>query len=261
MRARIRVGGLEGVGAAGEADAHAAGGLAVDEALDVEGLAGELDAGDVGEADLRAVGVDAEDDGGELVGGLQAGLGGDRGVELLAGDGRDAAELAGGDLGVLGLDRGADVEGGEAVGGELVGVEPDAHGVLGAEGLDLADAGDAGDRVLQGRDDIVGDVVAGHAAVGRDEGGDHQEVHGRLGDAHALALDLLGQLRHGELQLVLDLDLGDVGVGAGLEGDGDGGGAGGVEVEETKRRPSRPLSFCSMTWVTVSSRVLAEAPG
>src|SRR3546814_282614 len=42
-----------------------------------------------------------------------------------------------------------------------------------------------------------------------------------LADADALALDLLRQQRHRQLQLVLDLHLGDVAVGAGFEGEPD----------------------------------------
>ncbi len=86
-----------------------------------------------------------------------------------------AAELADRDLLVLCPDLGDHVVGRESVGLELARIEPDAHRVLRAEGLHVADAGDARDRVDDVRGDEVGDVVLAHAAVFGDEADDHQE--------------------------------------------------------------------------------------
>jgi len=80
---------------------------------------------------------------------LQAGLADDGGVELVARRGGQAAELTGGNLHVLRLDRVAHVHRGQLEGVELGRVEPDAHGVLGAEHLEVADALGPRDRVLQ----------------------------------------------------------------------------------------------------------------
>src|SRR3546814_9116168 len=61
--------------------------------------------------------------------------------------------------------------------------------------LIVADAGRAADRILHVRDDVVADVGAIHAVVGRDEADDDQEVLGRLGDADSLQLHFSRQLR------------------------------------------------------------------
>jgi hypothetical protein len=105
----------------------------------------------------------------------------------------------------------------------LVGVQPDAHGVLRAEQLDVAHAVDAAEGVLQVAGDVVGQVGVGGLGIIGIHADDQQEVAGRLGDGQALLLHFLRQERGGRLQLVLDLHLGDVDVGAGLEGQGRGG--------------------------------------
>src|SRR6185503_472955 len=77
-------------------------------------------------------------------------------LEDLIGRYRRPAELAGGDLRVLVLDRVLDVEDREPERVELLRVEPDAHAVRpGAQDLDLADPGDARERVLQVDDGVV----------------------------------------------------------------------------------------------------------
>src|SRR5690606_13171583 len=112
-------------------------------------------------------------------------LRGDGRIDLLALDGRRAAERANRDLGVLRLHRGGDVAGGKVVGIELVGVQPDPHRVLGAEHLDGAHAGYATDWIDHGGADVIGDVVLGHAAVPGDETDHLQETTGGLADVHA----------------------------------------------------------------------------
>ena len=90
-------------------------------------------------------------------------------------------EHAGGDLGVFGLEGGDDLAGGEAAGGDLFGVEPDAHGVVaGADDVDVADAGCAGEDVLDLQGGVVGEVELVARVLRRVEVHDHHEVGARL---------------------------------------------------------------------------------
>jgi len=82
----------------------------------------------------------------ELLGRDEERLDQDGGVEPLAGNGRRAAELAGGDLDVVGPHGRDDVVRRHPVLHQPVRVEPEAHRVAGAEDLDLADAGNARER-------------------------------------------------------------------------------------------------------------------
>ncbi len=88
---------------------------------------------------------------------------------------------------------------------QLVGIEPDAHGVLRAVGVDIADAVDAAERVLNITGDVVGNILFIHRAVGGDKR-DSQDV-GITGFTHgdALVLHRLRQLTQRGLQLVLHL--------------------------------------------------------
>jgi hypothetical protein len=158
-----------------------------------------------------------EHDGAEVLGRAQQRRLGDRGGQLLVGDGGQAADLAAetctfcADSALVtsvGFSAKEFSFGGRA--------RPASH--TGAEHVQVAHAVDAADRVLDARDEVVGDVVLAHAVVGRDEADHHQEGTARLGHAHAGLLHLGRQQRHGQLQLVLHLHLGDVGVGAGREG-------------------------------------------
>src|SRR5690606_17287623 len=110
-------------------DGYTRGRLAVVAADDGIVLRTDLYPGDVAQAQGRTVAAGAHDDVAELFGRLQAVLGGDGGVDLLAVDGRRTAKLADGDLGVLGLDCRDHVRRRKLVGVELARVEPDAHGV------------------------------------------------------------------------------------------------------------------------------------
>ena len=167
-----------------------------------------------------------EDDVVELLGIGEAADDADGDLKVLLGVGGRLAELAGGDFDVLLGESVGDVEGGEAAGGEPGGIEPDAHGVLAlAEDDDVADAGDALERVADVDVEVVGDEGLRERVVGRDEAGGEDEVGVGLGDGDAGVVDDGGQtaLRGGDA--VLHVDGGDVEVVAGLEGDGDGAGA------------------------------------
>jgi len=60
---------------------------------------------------------------------------------------------------------GSHIAGGEAVGVELVRIQPDPHRVLAAKYPDVANPGYATERIDQIGGDVIGDVVLGHAAV------------------------------------------------------------------------------------------------
>ena len=205
------------VGTGGETDGDTGGRLAVVAADHAVRFGAEFEARDVAQIDLAAVGVGLEQDFAELLLGLQTTERRDRRVQLLPGDCRRAAELAGRDLRVLRLDRRAHVGRGQLVTNELGRVEPDAHRVLRAEHLRLTDAGNPAQRVLHVGDEIVGEVGLCLVAFLRNQCDQHQEVARRLGDLHALRLHDLRQRRQRQLQLVLHLHLRDVRVGAGVE--------------------------------------------
>ncbi len=103
---------------------------------------------------------------------------------------------------------------------ELVGVEPDPHGVLAAEQSNIPYPVQTAQRLLDVGDHIVRQIVVLHAAIAGDEGGHHQEAAGGLLHPNALLLHLLRQQRHRLLQLVLHLHLGDIGISPRLEGQG-----------------------------------------
>jgi hypothetical protein len=114
-------------------------------------------AGDVAKADGAAVGGGLHHDlleigrVGEAAGDVHGVFVGDA---LLGGGSADAATR---DLNVLLAHGVDDVAGGEAVGAELLRIEPEAHGELArAEDLGIADAGDTGDLVL---DALVNEVA------------------------------------------------------------------------------------------------------
>ena len=104
-------------------------------------------------------------------------------------------------------------------------IDPDAHRVLRAEDLHVADALGAVERIQQVGGDVVGEILVAHAVVGGDEPQHDEEVARRLVHAHAGLLHFLRQQRHGELQLVLHLHLRDVRIGALREGQRDARGA------------------------------------
>ena len=214
--------GRQRIGARRQLDGEARAGMAVVAAVEAVAVLPELDPRHVADCDGRAVALGLQDDLPELLGRLQASLGDDHRIQLLVVRRRRVAKLAGGHLGVLRLDRRAHVGRHQAVGLQLVGVEPDAHRVLAAEDLGVAHARQAADRVLQLGGDVVAEVGGVVGPVLGIEAHHDQEVAPRLGHHQALLLHLLRQVGGGELQFVLHLHLGDVGVRALLEGQGDG---------------------------------------
>ena len=113
------------------------------------------------------------------------------------------------------------VAGRQAALGDLLRVEPDAHGVVAAaEQLHLADAVDAREAVLDVQHRVVAQVGHVVAVVRRQQMHDHGQVGRALDGRDAEAAHFLGQARLGLRDAVLHELLGLVGVGAELEGDG-----------------------------------------
>ncbi len=89
-----------------------------------------------------------------------------------------AADDAGGGLNVFGADGVGDIRGGQAAFGDLLRIEPDAHGVFtAAEHLDRADALDGLQAILDVEQGVVTQVVDVITAVGRGQV-DHQRQGG-----------------------------------------------------------------------------------
>jgi hypothetical protein len=181
----------ERVGAGAQLDRHAGHRLAVQFGAGAVILRAQFDAADIGERHGGPVRIGLQDDVFELLRVGEAVLRDDRGVQLAAlCDGLIPQRTAGG-LAVLFLDGGERLGRGQLVGGELVRIEPDAHGVRAAEQADVAHAGDAAQFV----DDLVGRDVAEFGAVRLaalgSERHDLEEAGIGFADEHALATDFL----------------------------------------------------------------------
>ena len=106
------------------------------------------------------------------------------------------------------------VTGGHAIAGQTRRVQPHAHCKLRTEQLHITHTCGAADRIEHIGGNVVVDLLAGHAVVGRAEAQHHQEVACGFVDAQTLLLHLGGQQRHCRLQFVLHLHLRDVRAGA-----------------------------------------------
>ncbi|MEY9763510.1 hypothetical protein ABH988_004295 [Bradyrhizobium ottawaense] len=128
---------------------------------------------------------------------------------------RGGADDAGGGLDVLRLDRFDDVARGQAVLGRLLRIDPDPHRIVtGAVELDVADAVDPRQAVLDVEHRVVAQIGHVVAAVRRQQMHDHGEVgRGLLGDDAELAHHGR-QARLGLLHAVLHQLRRLVGIGA-----------------------------------------------
>ncbi len=181
----------------------------------------QLDARDVAEARDLSAGAGLDDDVAELVLGGQpaARVDGQREVDRAVHG--HAADHAGRDLHVLVADGADDVGRRQAARRDLVGIEPDAHGVVaGAEDHHLAHARDARQHVLHLQHGVVAQVHHVVAVVGRHQVHDHRDVGRALDGGDAELPHLLGQARQRLADAVLHLHLREVDVGAHAEGDG-----------------------------------------
>jgi hypothetical protein len=159
-----------------------------------------------------------DDDVLELLGRDEAARGAHRVGEFLVLGRRCGADLAGGRLQVLLLDRVDDVRGGKAQLGELVGPEPDPHSVVRpAEEIHLRDARNAQQLVAQVDPGVVDQevgVVGVRRRVDRDH---HQNAGALLLDGDALLRGFLRQARLCRRHAVLGEDVRDVLVRSDLE--------------------------------------------
>ena len=134
-----------------------------------------------------------------------------------------AANLTGGHLDVLLLQRTEKIHGGQAPGSELERVHPDPHAeVLGAHDFDLGDTVHSSQHVLDPGGGVVGDIEFVEGAVGRDHVDHEGDVGGLLFNLDTLSFGFLGEHRQCFVDPVLDEHRGHVDIGADLEGHGDG---------------------------------------
>ncbi|MDT4810370.1 hypothetical protein FQZ97_432790 [compost metagenome] len=192
----------------------------------------------IGELHGGAIGIGAQHDTSELFGTVQRALHRQGRGQFLLGTARRAAEAAGGHLHVLPGDGAAHVIDGEAIADQLLRIDPHAHGGFGREELQLADARDTAQLVVDiARSEITqrgGVSVLASLLVA--EGIDQQKTRTGLLYFQALSEHGLWHARFGFLQTVLHIHLGQLRVRARLEGDdnlGDTVGVvGGLEIEE-----------------------------
>jgi hypothetical protein len=141
--------------------------------------------------------------------------------KLLAFLGRQAAKCADRNLGILRLDRRRDIGRRQLVFLQLERIQPDPHGVAGAEDIDTADAFQTLDGVFDLGGEDVAKVDGITFPIRGDERADHQDAGCRARNLDTGLLHDIGQLRLNKLQLVLHLNLRDVGKDAVAEGEGD----------------------------------------
>ena len=129
--------------------------------------------------------------------GAEAPLGRDRRGRALTGQRRLRADGAGGELGILRLHRGQHRRGRQVVGAQLVGIQPDAHRVLGAKLHHRADSGQALDLVEHARGDDVVQLIRARPPGAERRPMPPQESRAHLGDADALLIHFRRQARRG----------------------------------------------------------------
>ena len=164
---------IERVGARRLEHREPGGGLAVEREDLAIGLRAELDPPDIAQAGDLAGAAGLDNDVCEL--GRVAELAGDveRVLERLAGWYRGSADLARGDRFALLLERRNHIRGHQRARVHLVGIEPDAHGILaGAEHDDVTHSGKPRDLVLELDGRVIGEIEAVVAPVGRRQGDD-----------------------------------------------------------------------------------------
>ena len=145
----------------------------------------------------------------------------DRQLERLDPGGGHLADLAGGRIDVLAADGAGHIHGGHAARRQLLRVEPGADAVVAlAHVVDVRDAVDPQQLVLDVDRGEVAQVDVVIPIIGREEIDDHQDIGGLLADRDPLVLDLGRQLRHGERHAVLHHHQGRIDVGADIEGHG-----------------------------------------
>ena len=164
-----RLGSLELVGAGQEVDGHRAARLAIQTPEGVIVLRAELGAPDVFDPDYLAGRTLAHDDVLELLSRDQAARSADGIGEQLVLRRRRGANFAGGGLEILLLHGRNDVRRGQAELGQLIGLEPDPHAIVGpAEKIHLRDPRDPQQLVAQVDAAVVDEEIGVVGVFGRD---------------------------------------------------------------------------------------------
>ena len=141
------------------------------------GVGAELDACDVFQARDLTGGAGLDDDAAKIILGSQAAFGVDRHLEFCRARQRRGSQLTRGDLYVLLADSPDNIIRGEAATGDLLRIEPDAHGELaGAEHLHVPHTVQASEFVLDTQQCIVRQVQRVVAIVRRDQVHDHGQI-------------------------------------------------------------------------------------
>jgi hypothetical protein len=213
---------VEGVRAGRLEDRQARGRLAVEREDLAVGLRAELDAGDVAQPRHLAGAPGLDDHGAELLGVAELAHDVQRVLKRLALRRRWRADLPGGDLLALLLQRVDHVLRHQIARLHLARIEPHPHGVLaGAEHGHAADAGQPRDLVLELDRRVIGEIEAVVAPVGRGQGDDLQDRGRVLLHDHALRLHRLRQLRYRARHPVLHQHLRQIEIDADLERHGE----------------------------------------
>ncbi len=169
--------------------------------------------------DHRAIGIGAQNDGGEFLRLGEPPLRLDIDLDLLLGRDRRRADAAQRRLNVLALDGSDDVVRRQIELGQPIRVEPDAQGIVERpEQRCLPDAFDARQWIDDVDRRVIAQVNGIVGAVRRIEVDHLQQRGGFLADGEAVARDLRRQLRDGEAGAVLHVNGVDVGIRAQPEG-------------------------------------------
>ncbi len=212
------VGDLDRIGARRLEDRNCHCGLVVQQRAQCIVGGAEFDTGDVAQPRHLAIVAVLDDDLAEFLFGLQAPLRIDRELQVEARLIGRTAHLPRCCLHVLRADLTHDIARRQAALGDLLRIEPDAHGVVArAEQLHLTDAFDAREAVLDVEHRVVAQIGHVIAVVRRQQMHDHGEVWRALDRRHAQRAHFRRQARLGLRDAVLHQLLRLVGIGAKAE--------------------------------------------
>ncbi len=182
------------------------------------GLCTELHPADIADPRHLTGSAGLDDDVCELFGIVQPAIDIERILKRLHGGRRRRADLSGGDLLALLLQRVDDILGHQATRLQFLRIEPDPHGVLaGAEDHHVADTRQARELILQPDGGVIGEIEAVVAGVGRAQRDDLQDRRRLLLHIDALHLDRLRQRGQCRRHAVLHQHLREIQIGADVE--------------------------------------------
>ena len=228
--------GIQGIGVRRSVDADRQRRLAVKYRPGEVGFSAEFHPGHIANSYQTALIIAANDDVFKFFRIVEASLGPESVLELLAAFRRRCSDGPHCSLDVLLPDGRDHVIGGQASGGEPLRVHPDAHAVFKlTENKNITDAVDPHQGVFYISADIVAQKQLVPRTFGRKEFYCPQYVRGSPADINALIDHRLGKFGGGQLDPVLQVDLIDVRIGAYFKGNGQGispvVGTGGGHVE------------------------------